>query len=341
MTAIAAATRSGQPVHAATLARIADASRKAPLMPEPFLVRGVEAQLSGNSARAEQAFLAAEWRDGRSLPARYFLADQYFRTGNAAGGLREIAALARLAPNGATSLAPYVAAYARSRSNWPEVRALLATEPAIEENTLAALASDPDNADAVLAVANPHRSGPNSAWLKPLLDGLIRSGKARKARAIWAEVAHVREPADGLIYDPLFKQPDAPPPFNWALTSSTVGLAERRRGGGLHVIFYGQEDGTLAAQFLLLPPGTYRLETAVSGSSERAGALRWELTCTASTTVIDSFALDASPRRAWEFVIPSNCPAQQIELVGRAGDLPQQVELTIPRITLSPGRPNA
>ena len=60
-----------------------------------------------------------------------------------------------------------------------------------------------------------------------------------------------------LLFDPDFSKPEPPPPFNWALTSSTVGLAERQPGGRLHAIFYGQEDGALARQLLVLPPGRY------------------------------------------------------------------------------------
>ena len=35
-------------------------------------------QVAGRPVRAQQAFLAAEWRDPRSLPAHYFLAEHYF-----------------------------------------------------------------------------------------------------------------------------------------------------------------------------------------------------------------------------------------------------------------------
>ena len=66
-------------------------------------------------------------------------------------------------------------------------------------------------------------------------------------------------------------------PFNWALTSSTVGLAERQPGGRLHVIFYGQEDGALARQLLVLPPGRYRLSMRLRGGSTQAKALNWNL----------------------------------------------------------------
>jgi hypothetical protein len=337
MTDIAKAARSGRPVGAATLSRIADASKKMPLAPEPFLVRGVEAQLAGDRALAERAFLAARWRDGRSLPARYFLADQYFRAGDATHGLREITALARLAPGGVRSLAPYVAAYAQRRSNWPEVRGLLAAEPGLEDATLAALAKDPANADAALAIANPGRTGPRSPWLEPLLDRLVDAGAFAKARTIWASVSRLPAGGHGLIYDPQFEREDAPPPFNWALTSSTVGLAERLRGGGLHVIAYGHESGVLAEQLLLLPAGEYRLETRLAAAAERAAALEWTISCEGSRSPLASIALDAAAKQAWAFAIPSGCAAQRLALVGRAGDFPRQAELTIQRVTLSRG----
>src|SRR3954452_7140384 len=124
MTAIGDATRQRKPVGDAIFKTIDDAALKAPLAPEPFLVRGVQAELAGKPEAARLAFLAAEWRDPRSLPARYFLANDYFRSGDVSRGLREFAALARLAPNGVGNVAPYIATYARVRANWPRFRAL-------------------------------------------------------------------------------------------------------------------------------------------------------------------------------------------------------------------------
>ena len=49
---------------------------------------------------ARRAFLAAEWRDPRSLPARYFLADQYLPGGRCPPRARRIGRARRLAPNG-------------------------------------------------------------------------------------------------------------------------------------------------------------------------------------------------------------------------------------------------
>ena len=105
MTDIARATRAGRPVREPVLALTAEAARHAPLAPEPFLIRGVQAQLAGNEALTQRAFEAAQWRDPRSLAAAYFLADRYFRQGDVDRGRRETAALARRSGGGTSTSA--------------------------------------------------------------------------------------------------------------------------------------------------------------------------------------------------------------------------------------------
>ena len=75
----------GRQVNKVLIRRLIDASAKAPLAPEPFLVRGVEAQMSGNRSLALQSYLAARQRNPRSVAPRYFLADLYLKGGR--GGL--------------------------------------------------------------------------------------------------------------------------------------------------------------------------------------------------------------------------------------------------------------
>lgn len=334
MIAIAEAARQGQAAPPTALRRIFAASVKAPLAPEPFLVRGVQAQLEGNRNLAERAFFAARWRDGRSLPARYFLADHYLRQGDTRRGLREVATLARLTPQGVSKLAPFVAAYARNASNWPRLRSVFRSEPALEEATLSVLAADAANADLVLALADRGRAGPKSSWLGPLLSGLVSAGQYEKARDVWERIARVQVDRGALIYDPRFTRAEAPPPFNWTLTSSTVGLAERQKGGGLHVIYYGQEDGALASQLLILPPGRYRLTTQ-GGTPGPASALEWRLVCERGNAAIASVPLDRAIRRGFAFEVPGSCPAQRLELFGSSSDVSHQTEVTIRGVSLT------
>ena len=199
LTDIASAARAGRPVPAEVLKRINRAATKAPLAPEPFLVRGVQAQLSGNEDLAARAFEAAELRDGRSVPARYFLADHYLRAGDAERGLREIAVLARIIPNGVASLSPFVATYAKDRRNWPHLRALFRSDPQLEEAALGTLATDPSNADIVLQLATPRPGASPPVWTERLLTGLVNAGSYDKAYAAWRAVGYPKEPAGSLI----------------------------------------------------------------------------------------------------------------------------------------------
>lgn len=329
---IAAASRARQAVDPSVFATMGDAAAKSPLSPEPYLVRGVQAQMAGDRAAAKKAFLAAQWRDPRSRPAAYFLADSYLRDGRALDGLRQMLLLARLSPEASGSVAPFVAAYAQDRSNWRQMHFLFSSQDGLEEEVLNVLARDARNTEAVLALADINHRKPGSPWLRTLLQSLVASGDYARARAIWAMVGG-GHPGDGLLYDSGFSAAEPPPPFNWSLASSTVGLAERQPGKRLHVVFYGNDDGALATQLLLLPAGTYRLQMRVVGEPVHPESLRWSLHCDKSP---DLFA-DSDTGQAehgWTFRVPANCPAQWLELSGHSADVAEQSDLTITGLTL-------
>lgn len=334
MTEIARAARARRPVPAATFTMVGDAALKEPLAPEPFLVRGVQAELAGNGAAAQRAFEAAQWRDPRSLPAAYFLADRYFRTGDSEHGLREIAALARLSPAGFSAVAPYLAAYAANPANWPALHKLFGSNPILYERTMVALAANMATVPAVLALADPRERGPEAEWLSPLLNTLTRAGHYEEARGIWAKMTGAQIGAGQLLYDASFSDRTSPPPFNWTLNSSTVGVAERQSGGRLHLIFYGQEDGFLASEMLLLAPGAYRLSMQLMGDPARAHSLTWSIWCDQSLEPIASVTLDRAAAQGWRFEVPKNCPAQWLKVSGVSSDMPQQSDVTVAGLKL-------
>lgn len=336
---IGRSTREHQGIDPGTFAMLDDAASRSPLSPEPFLVRGVASQIRGDLQTAKRSFLEAQWRDPRSMPAAYFLAGYYYRTGHALEGLEETALLARLTPGGSVAV-PFVAAYARDRSNWPQMRLLFRDQRDLEGGVMTALAGDSKNADAILSLADPEFRKPDSAWLPILLSSLVSSGDYSRARAIWSSVGEARG-GGVLLFDPGFSDSGPPPPFNWSLVSSTVGLAERQRGKGLHVIFYGSEDGVLASELVLLASGTYRLQMKLPGAPVHPEALRWSIRCNGSGEPASSIPIDEAARKGWTFEIPSNCPAQWLELSGRSGDVAQQSEATISGVDLSRSGPNA
>jgi hypothetical protein len=340
MTDIARASRSRHPVPRSVFARIDDAAAKEPLAPEPFLVRGVRASLAGETAIAQRAFEEAQWRDPRSLPAAYFLADRYFRSGDVRRGLREIAALARLSPDGGAAAVPYLTQYAANPANWPALRELFASHPQFARPVLAALAANIGTVPAALALSTAPGTG-NPQWLAVMVDTLIRAGNYSQARATWSRLAGPSVRAGELLHDSDFRDSAAPPPFNWQLTSSTVGLAERQPGGRLHILFYGDEDGTLASQLLLLPSGSYRLAMGLVGDPARAHALTWSLWCDKAAQPLASVTLDVAAARGWQFVVPAGCTAQWLKLSGVSADMPQQVDVSIGGLSITKAVPGA
>ncbi|MBA3668751.1 MAG: hypothetical protein H0W71_01590 [Sphingomonas sp.] len=329
MVGIARSAGHRQPVAAATLALMDDAAIKSPLSSEPFLVRGVEASLSGDQLTGARAFIQAQRREPRSTPAAYFLADYYLRAGKPHQGLRQATLLARLSPGGVATAAPYVAAYAQNPSNWREIRALFRSDKSIQDNVLMALARDGKNAGVILAIADRSHRSATSPWLPTLLQSLVRNGDFGRARVIWASVARVNTSPGTWLYDATFSDPAAPPPFNWQLTSSHLGIAERQPNHRLRVLYYGADDGVLASQLLLLRPGTYRLRAAVASGGIHPEKLSWLLRCNKSSNPLSSIPLDAAAQRGWTFKVPANCHAQWLELWGRSEDVPQQAEATL------------
>ncbi|MBV9527163.1 hypothetical protein, partial [Sphingomonas sp.] len=333
LTDIAAAARAGKPVDPKVLQSVNDAADKDPLAAEPFLVRGVRDHLAGNESLAAAAYEEAEDRDGRSVPARYFLADHFLRIGDGRDGLREAAMLARMVPNGIGALAPFVATYAKDPGNWAELGTMFASDPQLGNATLSTLAKDPRDSDLVLRLSTLQPRGTVQSWMDVLISSLVADGEFAKAHQVWRSTGQVNGAADALIYDPAFRDASAPGPFNWTLTSSALGLAERRPGGRLHVIYYAQDDGVLASQLLVLSPGRYRIAMQASGDLRNVGLLSWRLTCANSPKELFGLRLGASTQGSFD--VPGGCAAQRLELMGSAPDLAQAVDVTISGLSLT------
>lgn len=333
MSEIGAAARAKKAVPSAAKVMVLASAMKEPLAAEPFLVRGVDADLAGLNQVAERAFEAAQWRDPRSLPAAYFLADRFLKDGKVARGLNEIAALARIAPGGNSTIAPYLAAYARDPRNWPALHSLFEANPDLADPALTGLAAMPATAPAVLALADPGANAKDVHWLAPLLDTLVGQQDYAKAHAIWERFSRVQKVS--FIYDSEFRDSTSPPPFNWALTGSTIGIAEREKGDRLHVIFYGQEDGILASELLVLPGGSYRMTLQLLGERERAHLLNWSIWCDKADVPLSSITLDKAAEAGWTFRVPANCPAQWLKLSGVSGEVAKQVDVALKSLRLS------
>lgn len=326
---VGVAAARGRPIDRGLIDRMLAATRVAPLAPEPFLVRGVDAQLKGNEQLAGQAFAEARRRDPRSIPARYFLADHYVRAGEVRQGLDEIATLARLVPHSGVRMAPYLATFARMPGGARQVKPVLRDHPELEPVLLRTLSADAANADTILALWSG-RGGPEAAgWQERLVRELVSAGQYDKAYSVWARFAG-RSAQDALLDAP-FDGRGAPPPFGWKLVSGPEGVAEATGEDQLHILHYGRADLTLAHRLLALPPGSYRVAMKVSGSPEAAERIGWSLACLPANSELAGSDLGQASGGTLvsQFNIPIGCAAQRLKLAAAAPEFPEQADVTI------------
>ena len=335
MAEIGAHAARGQTPPPATLRRVDEIARKAPLAEEPFLIKGALAQVRQQQQLAERLFVAARSRDPRSPAARYFLADRYLRTGRVAPALAEIAALSRLFAEARAQFAPALAAFARTRGAVPQLRSFFRTSPELEPLVLSQLAEDAGNADLILALWGRGRAAENPApeWQPKLVNKLIEQGQFAKAYGTWRLLAGVGE-HPGTIFNSGFRKVAAPPPFNWTF-STAGGVVEPTPGDRLQLIYYGRDDSVLAEQTLVLSPGRYQLSMDVSGSLGAGSEIAWTLTCVPGKDSILRLPVDRKGRIAGSFAVPQGCPAQRLQLVAMPGEFPQSQEFTVGGLSLT------
>lgn len=314
---------------------MASVARKAPLVPDPFLVEGTIAQMVGESSRAERLFLEARDRDPRSQGARYFLADRYLKTNRILPGLVELGALTRLSEKASQPLVPALAAYAKTPGAIAELRRFFDFAPATRDSTLALLSEDSRNAPLILSLAPETLDGAAPAdWHGRLIQSLIRAGDYAGADALWSRVSGVAN--RGLLFNPQFRVSSAPPPFNWQFSTGSAGVADPSGSGGLDVIYYGRADVSLASQLLRLAPGRYRLAMRVEGPSQASG-LAWTIICVPSSKALVQLPLGTVGKGmiAADFAVPpGDCPAQAIELRGRPANSEATEQFTISNLRL-------
>lgn len=323
----------GEPVDPALVHRLLEASAKAPLSPEPFLVRGVEAQVAGDQQLALRAFQAARVRSPRNVAARYFLANHYLATGKVVSGLAEVSVLARLVPQSLPNLAPFLAAFARSPGAVPQLKALLRTHPQLESALLNSLAGDAANAGLVLELWSGRGGEDAEPWQSRLLSQQVQSGEFAAARDAWARFVGR---ADGRIplFDPDFSNQKLAP-FGWTLASGPAGVAEAEAADRLHILFYGRDDVVMASQLLTLASGRYRLSVRSEGTATPDRTLAWVVKCLPSSNPIALIPIGGTGEVTGTVQVPTtNCGAQQLELAAVASEVARQVDITIGQLKL-------
>ena len=74
----------------------------------------------------------------------------------------------------------------------------------------------------------------------------------------------------------------------------------------------------------------------ISVLAQKSRRLSWTLTCVGASSPVVSLELATAAPTA-DFNVAPNCRGQILQLAGRAGDLPQQVDVTISALSLTGG----
>jgi len=327
MAGVGRAAAEGQLPDAATMEDLRQLARVAPLNPQPYLVAAAIAQKQGDTGRAEKLLVEARRLHPRSAAARYLLADLYLRDGRVADGLAELASLARLIRGSAVELVPALAEYAKSPGAAEELDRVLEANPRLRQPVLGALAADPANAPLILRLEGNRRQSADGRlppWQGRLLQAMVAQGSYDAAYSLWRQLSGVGEGERPLLFNGEFRRLSSPPPFNWTFASSSGGFAEPG-DGSMEVLHYGRENMTLASQLLVLEPGRYRFEAAVTGNPGE-GSLAWAVTCHRGRALGERDLRDSRP---FVFEVPADCPAQSLELRGRLQDMPQESDVRV------------
>jgi hypothetical protein len=277
---------------------------------------------------------SAQARDPRSVAAHFLLGDVAARQGKIIAALQEMAVLSRLVPGTGVQMVPGLAQFAKTPGARDKLGGILANNPQLKGPLLKALAADADNVDLVVALAGPRGefNSDTRAWQSLLLTSLTNRGEYQRAFALWHQLSGIPTDSKPLLFNGEFASVPAPPPFNWSLSSSPAGVSELG-SKALRVLYYGRQDADLAWQTILLPPGDYRINSALTGSLV-PGALSWTLVCVGSKAPLLNMPLTNGPQ-SQPFKVPqSGCNAQKILLTGHLQDSPQDSDVQIGPVSI-------
>jgi hypothetical protein len=306
-----------------------DALAEAPLADQPYLLAGVDALVHGDNAKGERLLEEARRRNPRLRMARLLLLDRYLRDGRIPQAVAEIKALDNLVEGASVALTAALAQMTQDPSTAPKMVPLLRRLPKLQEAVLESLVASGADESAVLNVAGPTvRSDGSEPWKAALLSRLVKQGALAPAWDLWKSFTGYREGPGGKgIYDPGFAGLPGPAPFNWDLTSTSAGTAERGRSRNLQVNYYGRDNGELARQLLVLRPGRYTLSFKASGDAAGEGSrLVWTIGCAPGDVQLLQLPLTGVAAASRDFtaiftVPASGCAGQWLKLVGIAGDI--------------------
>lgn len=331
ITALLSEQLSGPEASAADRKRADELARRA-LRQDPTAVSavatlGIDAQVRGDTAAARRIFAYSETLSRRDLRTRLWAIEDAVGRGDVPGALHYYDIALRTLRIGPDLLFPVL------------VNAI--ADDDIRRALLATLAKRPPWGQ--LFIGYVADNGPDARATARFMEGLQRNNIPQPDGAAAALIARLLAEGgseDAWRYytaitpgadrhrsrDPEFKT-DRATPFDWhSLGDSGISATIQHgdQGGVFDFAVPPDLGGPLLRQVQMLLPGKYRLEGRSTGIEQPDSALPyWQLTCMDGRE-LGRVTVPASARAnglfAGEFVVPTNCPTQQLTLIARPSD---------------------
>ena len=307
--------------------------------PAALEMRALAYERSGDRAAASRLYRLSDRISRRSLATRLWLVQDAVGRGDVRQALANMDVALRTssaAPNFVfpalargledPALVKPIAAMVDRPSDWREAFLIYASDSA-EPTSAAAL---------FLALRNARVISKDELDLK-LIARLVDGGKFTLARRLDATF-EPRAASGELVEDGSFDNSAARYPFGWGLAENGELGATREIEDGRAVLAYHAnpaEGGQVAAQLLMLRPGSYELDLKAGRSQATQVPPVWTLACAGQAKTIATVPLTPG-RRARQvvgFTVARDCPAQWLTLTVRPALVPQAG--SIERVTIS------
>lgn len=284
--------------------------------------------IQGHKAAAQRALAYGERLSRRDLPTQLVLIQRAVSRGDVAGALVHYDRALRTTARAADFLFPTLVVAADQPSITPSLARLLATRPIWWLPFTLQLVQQAHSPVALVMILNAERL----RMTVPLERQVAVTGMKRLVAIGRVDLAGRLNDGwqarpQGLLVNADFSRPAPFPPFDWELTGGDGGgatIEDAPDGGRALLLASGDSagDGVVAHQLVRLLPGRYRLAMRTEGVSAQGAKPTMSVVCTTGATLASTVSPAASGNArtdALSFAVPTDCPAQWIELGSSPG----------------------
>jgi hypothetical protein len=264
--------------------------------------------------------------------ALYWLMRRSFGRSDYAAAVTYADTLLRTRPQFINYVMPTLAEMVENADANGEVKKLLVNNPPWRARFFSALLNSISDArtplDLLLSIKDTP-TPPTAADVRGYLNLLIKHKFYELAHFSWQQFLPPEQlNSTGFPFNGSFETAPSGMPFDWVIvpgTGVTIDIAARPEQDGQRALFiefgHGRVEFRGVTQFVMLPPGTYRLEGKSMGQIVGRRGLEWRITCAGGGTVpIGKSVMFTGVTPAWKefefaFTVPNeDCPAQHLRL---------------------------